>query len=87
MDLNEQIQNKWKSVVDHPDLPEITDTHKRSVTAMVLENTEKALRENAEAGASQSLLNEAPTNAVGAGMGSTGAGEIKGFDPILISLT
>jgi len=86
MDLNEQIQNKWKSVVDHPDLPEITDTHKRSVTAMVLENTEKALRENAEAGASQSLLNEAPTNAVGAGMGSTGAGEIKGFDPILISL-
>lgn len=85
MDLNEQIQNKWKSVVDHPDLPEITDTHKRSVTAMVLENTEKALRENAEAGASQSLLNEAPTNAVGAGMGTT-AGEIKGFDPILISL-
>lgn len=85
MDLNEQIQNKWKSVVDHPDLPEITDSHKRSVTAMVLENTEKALRENAEAGASQSLLNEAPTNAVGAGMGTT-AGEIKGFDPILISL-
>jgi len=86
MDLNEQIQNKWKSVIDHPDLPEIGDTHKRSVTAMVLENTEKALRENAEAGANQSLLNEAPTNAVGAGMGSTGAGEIKGFDPILISL-
>ena len=85
MDLNEQIQNKWKSVVDHPDLPEITDTHKRSVTAMVLENTEKALRENAEAGANQSMLNEAPTNAVGAGMGTT-AGEIKGFDPILISL-
>lgn len=85
MDLNEQIQNKWKSVINHPDLPEIADTHKRSVTAMVLENTERALRENAEMGANQSLLNEAPTNAVGAGMGTT-AGEIKGFDPILISL-
>ena len=85
MDLNEHIQNKWKSVVDHPDLPAITDSHKRSVTAMVLENTERALRENAEIGASQSLLNEAPTNAVGAGMGAT-AGNIKGFDPILISL-
>jgi len=85
MDLNEQIQNKWKSVIDHPDLPAIADVHKRNVTAMVLENTERALRENAEIGASQSLLNEAPTNAVGAGMGTT-AGEIKGFDPILISL-
>lgn len=85
MDLNEHIQNKWKSVVDHPDLPAITDAHKRSVTAMVLENTERSLRESAQIGASQSLLNEAPTNAVGAGMGTT-AGEIKGFDPILISL-
>jgi len=85
MDLNEQIQNKWKSVVDHPDLPQISDTHRRNVTAMVLENTERALRESAEIGVNQSLLNEAPTNAVGAGMGTT-AGEIKGFDPILISL-
>lgn len=85
MDLNEQIQNKWKSVIDHPDLPEIADVHKRNVTATVLENTERALRESADIGANQSLLNEAPTNAVGAGMGTT-AGEIKGFDPILISL-
>lgn len=85
MDLNEQIQNKWKSVIDHPDLPEIADVHKRNVTATVLENTERALRESADIGANQSLLNEAPTNAVGAGMG-TAAGEIKGFDPILISL-
>lgn len=85
MDLNEQIQNKWKSVIDHPDLPEIADVHKRNVTATVLENTERALRESADIGANQSLLNEAPTNAVGAGMGTV-AGEIKGFDPILISL-
>jgi len=86
MNLSEQIQNKWAPVMSHPDLPEIKDAHRRAVTAMVLENTEKALRENAQIGADQSLLNEAiPTNAVGAGMGAT-AGNIKGYDPILISL-
>ena len=84
MNLNEQIRNKWKPVVDHPDLPEIKDSHRAMVTSMILENTEKALRENAEMGASQNLM-EAPTNAVGAGMGAV-AGEIKGFDPVLISL-
>jgi len=56
------------------------------VTAMVLENTERALRENAQMGAAQHLTeDELPTNVVGAGMGAT-AGEIKGFDPVLISL-
>jgi len=88
MNLNEQIQNKWAPVISHPDLPEIQDTHRRAVTAMVLENTERALRENAEMGASQNLLSEAvPTNAIGAqGMGSGSTGPIQGFDPILISL-
>jgi hypothetical protein len=45
------------------------------------------LRENAEVGANQSLLSEddIPTNAVGAGMGAV-AGNVKGFDPVLISL-
>ena len=87
MNLNEQIQNKWKSVVSHPDLPEIKDAHRRNVTAMVLENTEKALREASASGATQSLLTEDPANIVGAGMGpASGEGNIKGFDPILISL-
>lgn len=61
MNLNEQIQNKWESVISHPDLPEIQDQHKRQVTAMVLENTERALRESAEIGADQSLLSETGT--------------------------
>jgi hypothetical protein len=82
MNLNEQIQTKWKSVIDHPDLPAITDPHRRQITAMVLENTERALRENAEQGAAQNLF-ETPTNAIG-DPSSTGA--IKTFDPVLISL-
>jgi len=86
MNLNEQIQNKWAPVISHPDLPEISDTHRRMVTAMVLENTERALRESAAQGSSQMLM-EDPTNAVTAqGMGSGSTGPIQGFDPILISL-
>jgi hypothetical protein len=83
MNLNEQIQNKWKSVIEHPDLPAISDPHRRAVTAMVLENTERALQEAANAGAQQHMLNETPTNAIG-DPASTGA--IKTFDPVLISL-
>lgn len=89
MNLNEQIRNKWKPVVEHPDLPSIGDSHRAMVTAMILENTERALRESAEIGANQNLLSEdsLPTNAIGAqGMGSGSTGPIQGFDPVLISL-
>jgi hypothetical protein len=82
MNLNEQIRQKWAPVISHPDLPEITDSHKKMVTAMVLENTERALREAAAQGASQQLLSEAPSNTIGDNFG----GEFAGFDPILISL-
>jgi len=78
MYLSEDIQNKWKPVVEHADLPKITDAHKRGVTAVLLENTERALRESG--GRSQgSLLSEAaPANATG--------NDIDNFDPVLISL-
>jgi len=82
MNLNEQIRNKWAPVISHPDLPEIADSHKKMVTAMVLENTERALREAAAQGANQQLLSEQPTNTIGDNFGSN----IAGFDPILISL-
>ena len=87
MNLNEQIQTKWKPVLEHPDLPEISDSHRRAVTAAMLENTERALREDASNGANQNLLAETPTNSIGAnGMGAGSAGPIQGFDPVLISL-
>ena len=76
--LAEEIQNKWKPVLDHADLPEIKDTYRRMVTAQVLENTEKALNEAALLGGSQQLLGEAaPVNV---------AGNASNFDPVLISL-
>jgi Major capsid protein Gp23 len=78
MYLNEDIQNKWKPVLEHEDLPAIKDAHKRSVTAVLLENTEKALREASGRAGGQFLTEAAPANATGS--------DIDTFDPVLISL-
>ena len=42
---SEALQEKWQPVLNHPDLPEITDSYKRAVTAVILENQEKELKE------------------------------------------
>ena len=84
--FNEELISKWKPVLEHGDLPKITDAHRRNVTATLLENTEKAIREAGGGFGQQSLL-EVATNSVGAG-GYTGTGStgVAGYDPILISL-
>ena len=72
----ESLQEKWQPVLAHPDLPEISDPYKRAVTTLVLENQEKALKED------RAFLGEAaPANATG-----DAAGGVQNFDPILISL-
>lgn len=83
MYLTEDIQAKWKPVIEHEDLPRIADAHKRGVTAVLLENTEKALRESGAYGGQ--YLTEAPSNAIG-NPDSSNAGSIDTFDPVLISL-
>ena len=83
MYLNEQLQKKWQPVLEHPDLAPIKDSHKRSITATILENTEKALRETAALGGSQFLLSEAMTSSIPANQ--TGD-NVDNFDPVLISL-
>jgi len=84
--MSEEIQKKWQAIIDHPDLPKIVDPHRRQVTAHLLENTEKYLREVALAGGR--MLNEEPINAVGdlASVNSGGTGNMDKYDPILISL-
>ena len=42
----EHLQEKWSPVLQHPDLPEIKDSYRRAVTTIILENQEKALRED-----------------------------------------
>lgn len=75
MYLSEQLQSKWKPVLEHPELEAIKDPYKKAVTAMVLENQQQAMQQDA------GLLNETtsagPTNITGG---------VQNFDPILISL-
>ena len=71
----EHLQEKWSPVLQHPDLPEIKDSYKRAVTTIILENQEKALREDR-----QFMTEGTPTSFVG------GNGALDTWDPILISL-
>jgi hypothetical protein len=88
--LSESLINKWQPVLEHADLPEIKDVHRRSVTATLLENQEKAAKEAAMGSGGYhmpSLLGEAaPANAMGASSSVASDGNIDIFDPVLISL-
>jgi hypothetical protein len=83
--LNEDLLQKWQPIIEHPDLDKIKDVHRRNVTAVMLENTETALRESASF-APQSLLEASPTNAMGASSSTAGDGNVDIYDPVLISL-
>jgi hypothetical protein len=73
MYLTEQLEQKWSPVLDHEGAGKIKDSYRRAVTAIILENQEKAMAEEGR------VLNEAaPTNATG--------NSISNYDPILISL-
>ena len=76
MFLSEQLTKKWEPVLNHDGLGQISDKYKRAVTAVVLENQERALREE------RTALFETPANNIA----GTGSSEIDRYDPILISL-
>jgi hypothetical protein len=73
MYLSEQNEKKWQPVLEHPDLPKIKDAYRRAVTSVILENQERASKED-----SAYLAEAAPTNATGSAVAN--------WDPILISL-
>jgi len=83
----EHLQEKWAPILNHEGLGGIQDAHRRMVTAVLLENQERALREERE------FLSEAPTQSIGNAVGNAGyvgsasdGGTQAGFDPVLISL-
>ena len=86
MYLSENLQKKWEGVLDHPDLPKITDPYRKAVTAVILENQATEMQKAA------GMLNEVgPTNSMtntvaSGGFGGGAASPVAGFDPILISL-
>ena len=89
---SEHLQEKWAPLLNYEGLDPIKDSHRKAVTAVLLENQEKFMREQSafnEGG----MLMETPTNAANAagaeggfGGGSAAAGPTAGFDPVLISL-
>lgn len=89
---SEHLQEKWAPLLNHEGLDKIDDNHKRAVTAVLLENQEKFLREQQAFASSGSFLSEQPnvnTDPSGtgnAGFSGSGASPVAGFDPVLISL-
>ena len=88
---SEHLVEKWKPLLDHDG--GIDDAHRRSVTAVLLENQEKFLKEEQAFSQGVSLMEAPPTNsgnaagaAGGLGGGATATGPAAGFDPVLISL-
>jgi hypothetical protein len=67
------LQEKWNPILEHADLPEIQGDYRKSVTAVLLENTQKALNED------RRMLNEAE-------VGGSSIGVAANYDPILIGL-
>ena len=86
----EYLQEKWAPILNYSGMDEIKDSHRRAVTAILLENQERELREARE------FLSEAPITNSGNAAGASGAfggtasdnngSPVAGFDPVLISL-
>ena len=69
---SQNLQEKWSPVLEHGDLPKIENPYKKAVTAVILENQEKAARED------KAFLGEIAN--------VTGDSAVANWDPILISL-
>ena len=69
---------KWAPILEHAELPKISDNYKKHVTAVLLENQEKALREERSA---MGFMTETAANAT-----AGGTGNMANWDPVLISL-
>jgi hypothetical protein len=84
MDFNQNssydtLLEKWDPLLSHESIPSIQDSYKKKVTAVLLENQEVALR--------QQYISEATTMGGNFSNGQVGsAGNLAGYDPILISL-
>lgn len=76
METYDRLVEKWAPVLNEETAGTISDKHKKAVTAVVLENTEKALREER---AQMNFLSESPATSVG-------NSSVSNWDPVLISL-
>src|SRR6184192_920395 len=89
MYLTETLEKKWGKVLDHDGLAKIADPYRRAVTAVMLENTQRAVMEERQLlGETVPPMNTGGGSATlaGFGGGAVAGGPVAGFDPILISL-
>ena len=77
---SENLQKKWAPILEHKDLPSIKDNYRKAVTAVILEQQEKALREERAQSSFQPITETAANATTG------GTGNLANWDPILISL-
>ena len=89
---SDKLMEKWGPLLNAESCDPIKDSHRKAVTAVLLENQERFLQEQA-AFENGGMLTEAPTNVANAagasggfGGGAAAAGPVAGFDPVLISL-
>jgi hypothetical protein len=73
------LMEKWAPVLEHSDIPSITDKHKKATVARLLENQEQALREDAQNIGGNFISEAAAAN-------NQAGSDIATFDPVLISL-
>jgi len=79
---SETLEKKWAPVLEAQDAPKFKDNYRKSITAVLLENQEKALTEER---AHASFITEG--NAIGnIAAPSQNGGAIQTWDPVLISL-
>ena len=83
MYLAEGLQQKWAPVLDHEDMPKIKDPYRRAVTAVLLENQEKAMKEQSSSDSWGMLTEATPTVATAT---ASSSGVIQYQDPVLISM-
>ena len=75
MESFDNLMKKWAPVLNEESAPAIQDKHRKAVTAAILENQEKAMKE--ERAQANGFLSETPANV---------AGGVANWDPVLISL-
>lgn len=78
-----ELMKKWAPILESDQAPAIKDNYRKQVTAQLLENQERAMKEGAQA------LMEVIANTGGNGVSLGGAGtnaNMAGYDPVLISL-
>ena len=81
--ITENARKKWAPILEHKALPEIKDSYRKTVTTILLENQERALRESYQGVAGTGL---GVVGGFEAGATSTSGTGIDAFDPIMISL-